>query len=57
MSKGESLVLELGGVSAHGMEPKNGKNAGLYLAKFLAKFKMEPKSKSFFSICGSLFWR
>ncbi len=26
------LVLELEGVSAHGMEPNNGKNAGLYFS-------------------------
>ena len=29
------IILELAGKSAHGMEPNNGVNAGLQLAKFL----------------------
>lgn len=41
------LVLEVEGVSAHGMEPKHGKNAGLYLAQFLAKLKMNPEANHF----------
>lgn len=45
--EGGKLVLELEGVSAHGMEPRNGKNAGLYLASFLSKFNLEPKAKHF----------
>ena len=28
------------GVSSHGMEPDNGKNAGLYLAAFLSKLPL-----------------
>ncbi len=37
MWKMVNKFLESKGVSAHGMEPKNGKNAGLYLAEFLSK--------------------
>jgi succinyl-diaminopimelate desuccinylase len=45
---GGKLVLAIEGVSAHGMEPDNGRNAGIYLAKFLGEFKMEAKSDHFF---------
>jgi succinyl-diaminopimelate desuccinylase len=41
------LILELEGVSAHGMEPNNGKNAGLFLAKFLSKLKLNASAKHF----------
>lgn len=42
------LILELEGVSAHGMEPKNGINAGLTLASFLAQVKLDAKADNFF---------
>jgi succinyl-diaminopimelate desuccinylase len=42
------FFLEVEGVSAHGMEPKNGKNAGIYLADFLAKQELDENSKPFF---------
>ncbi|KAB7705860.1 dipeptidase PepV [Bacillus aerolatus] len=42
------LVLELKGVSAHGMEPDHGKNAGLYLAEFLAGRQLDEKAAGFF---------
>lgn len=42
------LVLELEGISAHGMEPDNGKNAGLHLANFLAKLSLDSGSEKFF---------
>ncbi|MFK2824714.1 dipeptidase PepV [Bacillus sp. B190/17] len=41
------LILELKGVSAHGMEPDLGKNAGLYLAKFLAERQLDEKAARF----------
>jgi succinyl-diaminopimelate desuccinylase len=44
------FVLEIEGVSAHGMEPKNGKNAGLYLAQFLANQELDESSSPFFSL-------
>jgi succinyl-diaminopimelate desuccinylase len=44
-----SLILEAKGVSAHGMEPKNGVNAGLHLAEFLASQPLDRQSKPYFS--------
>jgi succinyl-diaminopimelate desuccinylase len=41
--------LELEGVSAHGMEPNNGKNAGLYLITFLHILSLDEKAKHFTS--------
>lgn len=43
------LILELEGVSAHGMEPKNGKNAGLLLAKFLTDLPLDKQGNQFIS--------
>ncbi|WP_246860960.1 dipeptidase PepV [Bacillus sp. REN3] len=42
------LILELEGVSAHGMEPDNGKNAGLHMADFLAGLSLDQNSSRFF---------
>lgn len=44
------FFLEVEGVSAHGMEPNNGKNAGLYLAAFLVKQELDDESKQFFTL-------
>lgn len=41
------LHLELEGISAHGMEPKNGKNAGLFLLKFLTQLELDSQAKRF----------
>jgi succinyl-diaminopimelate desuccinylase len=43
------FVLEVEGVSAHGMEPNNGKNAGLYLANFIAQQNIDEASGVFFT--------
>lgn len=43
-----NLILELEGVSAHGMEPNNGKNAGLHLASFLSQLTLDTNSGKFF---------
>lgn len=43
-----ALILEAEGVSAHGMEPDNGKNAGLYLAEFLALVNIDSKANQYF---------
>ncbi|AIE61077.1 dipeptidase PepV [Bacillus methanolicus] len=48
VDKGE-LIIELEGVSAHGMEPEKGVNAGLLLAEFLSQLKTDPKAQHFFS--------
>ncbi|RFU66269.1 dipeptidase PepV [Peribacillus glennii] len=45
----EQVILELEGVSAHGMEPNNGVNAGLYLAAFLSGLEIPEHAKKFFS--------
>lgn len=42
------LILELEGVSAHGMEPDNGKNAGLLMANFLSQLNLDGNSDKFF---------
>jgi succinyl-diaminopimelate desuccinylase len=42
------LVFQVEGVSSHGMEPDNGKNAGLYLAAFLSKLPLSSQGKQFF---------
>ncbi|WP_423407716.1 dipeptidase PepV [Heyndrickxia sp. MSNUG] len=42
------LILELEGVSAHGMEPNNGKNAGLHMANFLSQLNLDGNSGKFF---------
>lgn len=41
------LVMEVEGVSAHGMEPDNGKNAGLLLASFLYTLKLDRRGREF----------
>jgi succinyl-diaminopimelate desuccinylase len=41
------LHLELEGVSAHGMEPKNGKNAGLLLTTFLNELDLDTSAKRY----------
>lgn len=43
------FFLEVEGVSAHGMEPNNGKNAGIYLAAFLANQELDEASTPFFT--------
>lgn len=50
------LVLELKGVSAHGMEPNNGKNAGLYMAEFLSQLTLDAKAEHFFSFVSRYFF-
>nr|WP_239587163.1 dipeptidase PepV [Bacillus ectoiniformans] len=42
------LILEMIGVSAHGMEPDLGKSAGLYLAEFLSQRSLNPKAAEYF---------
>ncbi len=55
IDKGE-LILETEGVSAHGMEPDNGKNAGLYLAEFLTQLNLDSKADRFFKFVSAYFW-
>ncbi|MFJ5715884.1 dipeptidase PepV [Neobacillus sp. NPDC093127] len=50
------LILEVIGVSAHGMEPRNGKNAGLFLAEFLSKLSLDAKSAHYFQFVTRYFF-
>lgn len=43
------IAFELKGVSAHGMEPNNGVNAGLYLASFLADWELDSHAQVYFT--------
>lgn len=47
--KQNQITFELEGVSAHGMEPKNGVNAGLFLASFLADLQVDEHAKTYFT--------
>ncbi|USK59131.1 dipeptidase PepV [Peribacillus asahii] len=47
--KQNQITFELEGVSAHGMEPKNGVNAGLFLASFLADLEVDEHAKTYFT--------
>ncbi|MFO1444197.1 dipeptidase PepV [Bacillus sp. Bva_UNVM-123] len=49
------LILEIEGVSAHGMEPDNGRNAGLYLAEFLASASTNTKANQYFQFVTRYF--
>lgn len=42
------VVLEVEGISAHGMEPDNGKNAGIFLACFLAGAGIDENAARYF---------
>ncbi len=52
----EKLLLEVKGVSAHGMEPKNGVNAGLYLAEFLSKQSLDANATHYFHFVSTYFF-
>lgn len=50
-----NLILEVEGISAHGMEPKNGKNAGIYLAEFLSTITIDEQATHFFQFVTRYF--
>lgn len=50
------LILEVEGVSAHGMEPENGKNAGLYLGEFLSQLNLDKQANTYFKFLSSYFF-
>ncbi|MCQ6278414.1 dipeptidase PepV [Bacillus sp. EB600] len=52
----DELSLEVKGVSAHGMEPNNGKNAGLFLAEFLSKQNIDAQAALFFHFVSHYFF-
>jgi succinyl-diaminopimelate desuccinylase len=45
----DEVIIELEGVSAHGMEPNNGTNAGLYLSAFLSGLELSNQAKRYFT--------
>lgn len=51
----DTLVLQVEGVSAHGMEPEHGKNAGLFLAMFLHRYFLDEKAKQFVDFVNEYF--
>lgn len=51
------LVLELEGVSAHGMEPDQGKNAGLFLAQFIHENKPDQQAAPYFEFASRYLFR
>jgi succinyl-diaminopimelate desuccinylase len=50
------LFLKVKGVSAHGMEPKNGKNAGLFLGEFLSKLSLDVNAVHYFQFVSRYFF-
>ncbi|WP_059171447.1 dipeptidase PepV [Bacillus sp. FJAT-27445] len=50
-------ILEVKGVSAHGMEPENGKNAGLYLAEFISSLDTDSRAKHYFGFVSNYFFK
>jgi len=49
------LVLSVKGMSAHGMEPDLGKNAGIILATFLSSLPLKQNEKAYFSFIEKYF--
>ncbi|MDQ6599974.1 dipeptidase PepV [Bacillus salipaludis] len=52
----QELTLEVKGISAHGMEPRNGKNAGLFLSEFLSKLNLDRKAARYFQFVSRYFF-
>lgn len=51
----EGFLLEVEGVSAHGMEPDKGKNAGLFLAKFLSGQELDRQASAYVQFVTTYF--
>ncbi|OKO91835.1 Acetylornithine deacetylase [Geobacillus proteiniphilus] len=51
-----AVAFQLEGVSAHGAEPERGKNAGVYLAQFLASLPLDGRSRPFIQFIASVFF-
>ena len=50
------MILEIEGLSAHGMEPDKGKNAGLLLANFLSTVDLDQSGRAFASAAVHFFF-
>lgn len=55
VQKEGGIVLTLKGVSAHGMEPDNGKNAGLLMLGFLKTLSLDSKASQFVDYASTFF--
>ncbi|HGA0510880.1 TPA: dipeptidase PepV [Bacillus pacificus] len=53
--EGNTVTLQIKGVSAHGSTPEKGENAGLLLANFLAKVALDGKGASFATFVAETF--
>ncbi|WP_453994346.1 dipeptidase PepV [Bacillus nitroreducens] len=51
----DTVIFQLEGESAHGMEPEHGKNAGLYLASFLVGYTLDEKAKHYLNFVNEYF--
>lgn len=51
----KDAILEVEGVSAHGMEPDNGKNAGLFLSVFLSELELDSQAYGYFNFVKKYF--
>ncbi|MFX3623107.1 MAG: dipeptidase PepV [Ectobacillus sp.] len=53
--EGETVVLEMSGVSAHGSTPEKGENAGLHLAAFLENVPLDEAGAAFIRFVAQSF--
>ncbi|WP_099351938.1 dipeptidase PepV [Fredinandcohnia onubensis] len=51
----DTVIFQLEGVSAHGMEPDHGKNAGLYLATFLQGYSLDEQATQYVKFINEYF--
>lgn len=54
-TNGKERILTLVGVSAHGAEPRNGKNAGIFMAQFLNEFQLDESGAKFVKTVSRFF--
>lgn len=52
---GDSLTFSTEGISAHAMEPNNGKNAGILLAAFLNKLELDTQGRHYIKTIVDVF--
>lgn len=55
IEQGDTLIITIKGKSAHAMEPEKGRNAAVYLAKFLQKVVTTAEAKAFVDFIVQLF--
>lgn len=55
--KSGTVLVEVKGIFAHGMEPDNGKNAGLFLAAFLSEQNLNQHAADYFQFVTRYFYQ